>query len=185
MQRLMRSALALLFVLSISNQVWAQAQTSAPHMPRGTATDISNATIEALIKAKGPAVGDNMMRMVDVGPMNVGVAVLGYAETKTPRTSGVEHSGLAEVYYVMKGEATFVTGGTVVSSTDMASDNQIVKTISGPTSQVTVKDAVVRKVGPGDVIIVPPNTPHWASDVTSDIVFLVVRIDPKKLVQTK
>jgi mannose-6-phosphate isomerase-like protein (cupin superfamily) len=183
MQRFMRSALALLFVLLIANQVYAQAQT--PHMPRGKATDIPNSEIQALIKAKSPAVGDNTMRMVDVGPMNVGVAILGYATTKTPRTGGVEHSELAEVYYVLKGEATFITGGTLVSSTDMPADNTIVKTISGPTSQVVVKDGVTRKVGPGDVIIVPPNTPHYASDVTSDVVFLVVRIDPKKLVQTK
>jgi hypothetical protein len=34
-------------------------------------------------------------------------------------------------------------------------------------------------------MIIPPYTPHFASDVMSDIVFLVVRMDPKKLVQTK
>jgi len=41
---------------------------------------------------------------------------------------------------------------------------------------------VSRKIGPGDVVIIPPNTPHWFSDIpTSKIVYLVVRIDPDKV----
>jgi quercetin dioxygenase-like cupin family protein len=38
------------------------------------------------------------------------------------------------------------------------------------------------KIGPGDVIVIPPNTPHTFTEVTSDeIVYLVVRFDPKKV----
>jgi quercetin dioxygenase-like cupin family protein len=37
-------------------------------------------------------------------------------------------------------------------------------------------------VGPGDVVIIPPNTPHWFSDIATDqIVYLVVRVDPHKV----
>ena len=37
------------------------------------------------------------------------------------------------------------------------------------------------EIGPGDVVIIPPNTPHWFSEITSDqIVYLVVRVDPTK-----
>jgi quercetin dioxygenase-like cupin family protein len=32
------------------------------------------------------------------------------------------------------------------------------------------------------MIIIPPNTPHWFSEITSDqVVYTVVRIDPKKI----
>jgi quercetin dioxygenase-like cupin family protein len=41
---------------------------------------------------------------------------------------------------------------------------------------------VSRKIGPGDVVIIPPNTPHWFSEISSDqIVYLVVRVDPHKV----
>jgi hypothetical protein len=40
----------------------------------------------------------------------------------------------------------------------------------------------VGAVGPGDVVIIPPNTPHWFSEISSDqIVYLVVRVDPHKI----
>jgi quercetin dioxygenase-like cupin family protein len=39
-----------------------------------------------------------------------------------------------------------------------------------------------RKIGPGDVVIIPPNTPHTFTEITSDeIVYVVVRIDPHKV----
>jgi uncharacterized RmlC-like cupin family protein len=41
---------------------------------------------------------------------------------------------------------------------------------------------VRRKLGPGDVVIIPPSTPHGWTEVTGDqIVDLVVRVDPHKL----
>ena len=37
-------------------------------------------------------------------------------------------------------------------------------------------------IGPGDVVIIPPNTPHWFSEITTDqIVYLVVRVDAHKV----
>ena len=34
---------------------------------------------------------------------------------------------------------------------------------------------------PGSVLIIPPNTPHWFSQIDADIVYLVVRIDPHQV----
>jgi quercetin dioxygenase-like cupin family protein len=45
-----------------------------------------------------------------------------------------------------------------------------------------VEGGVSRKIGPGDVVVIPPNTPHWFSEITTDqIVYLVVRVDPHKV----
>ena len=44
---------------------------------------------------------------------------------------------------------------------------------------------MTRKIGPGDIIIVPPNTPHLVNDVTEDLVFLIVRIDPERIAVIK
>jgi mannose-6-phosphate isomerase-like protein (cupin superfamily) len=159
------------------------AQTPAKLPPSGKAVDITSEEMQAFLKAH--PYGDNMMRMIDVGALNAGVSLLRYQKTTTPRTSAIIHSDVPEVYYVISGEATFVTGGVMENVKDMPASNPAVKELSGPTWTGVVKDGVSRHVGPGDVMIIPAWTPHFASDVKSDIVFLVVRMDPKKLVQLK
>jgi mannose-6-phosphate isomerase-like protein (cupin superfamily) len=162
----------------------AGAQT--PHMPRGTATDISKADVEATVqKTASAAVSDQAIRVVSInGEYNVGVGVVHRAKTNGPSAGGsVEHSQITEVYHVIEGNATLVTGGMIDNSRESAPDSAVVKVLNGPSTQGgVVKDGVSRKVGPGDVVIIPPNTPHWFSEITSDqIVYLVVRVDPHKV----
>jgi hypothetical protein len=41
-----------------------------------------------------------------------------------------------------------------------------------------------RQVGPGDMFIIPPDTPHTFTEITTDrIVYMVVRVDPHKILQ--
>jgi mannose-6-phosphate isomerase-like protein (cupin superfamily) len=41
-----------------------------------------------------------------------------------------------------------------------------------------------RQVGPGDMVIIPANTPHTFTEITTDrIVYMVVRVDPHKVLQ--
>jgi mannose-6-phosphate isomerase-like protein (cupin superfamily) len=162
----------------------ATAQT--PHMPRGVATDISKAEVEATVqKTASAAVSDQAIRVVSInGDYNVGVGVVHRAKTNATATGGsVEHSQITEVYHVIEGNATFVTGGTIESPRESAPDSTVVKILNGPSTQGgVVQGGVSRKVGPGDVVIIPPNTPHWFSEITSDqIVYLVVRVDPHKV----
>jgi uncharacterized RmlC-like cupin family protein len=172
---------SVIFFLVIAISLPAQTPPKLP--PSGKAVDITSDEMQAFLKAR--PFGDDMMRMIDVGALDVGVALLRYQKTTTPRANAIIHSDVPEIYYVISGEATFVTGGTMENVREMPANNPAVKELSGPTWTGAVKDAVTRHVGPGDVMIIPPFTPHYASDVKSDIVFLVVRMDPKKLVQLK
>ena len=153
------------------------------HMPRGTATDISSAEVDASVaKTASAAVSDQAIRVVNInGEYNVGVGVVHRAKT-VPGAPGnaVEHSQITEVYHVIRGNATFVTGGTIENAKEVPPDSNVVKVLNGPsTSGGVVTSGVSRKVGPGDVVIIPPNTPHWFSEIASDqIVYLVVRVDP-------
>ncbi len=179
MLKTLSTSAALLLGLSVA----LPAQTPPKLPPSGQAVDITSKEMQTLLKAQ--PYGDNMMRMIDAGSLNVGVSLLRYQKTTTPRTTAIIHSDVPEVYYVISGEANFVTGGAMENVKDMPANNPAVKELSGPTWTGLVKDGVSRHVGPGDVMIIPPWTPHFASDVESDIVFLVVRMDPKKLVQLK
>ena len=158
----------------------------SPHMPRGTATDVTSDDVQATLKkTPGAAVSDQAIRVVSVNDeYNVGVGVVHRAKTAGRATSGaIEHSQITEIYHVMEGNATLVTGGTIQSPRESPPESMVVKVLNGPsTGGTTVEGGVSRKVGPGDVVIIPPNTPHWFSEITSDqIVYLVVRVDPHRI----
>ncbi len=177
----------LLFALSITaSPVSAQTQVSAPHLPRGTATDVTSAEIKATVeKTASGAVSDQAIRVVNVnGEYNVGIGVVHRSKTEGRNPGGgIEHSQITEVYHVIEGTGTLVTGGTIENPKESAADSAVVKVLNGPsTGGGKIQNGVSRKVGPGDVVIIPPNTPHWFSEIPSEqIVYLVVRIDPHKV----
>lgn len=158
---------------------------SAQHVPRGTATDVTNEDVQAtLAKTPSARVSDQAIRVVSVADeYNVGVGVVHRAKTNGRTGGAIEHSQITEVYHVIEGNATLVTGGTIENPRESPPDSQVVKVLNGPsTGGAGIKDGVSRKIGPGDVVIIPPNTPHWFSEITSDqIVYLVVRVDPHKV----
>jgi quercetin dioxygenase-like cupin family protein len=76
-----------------------------------------------------------------------------------------------------------VTGGTIENTREVPDTSQVVKVLNGPsTGGGAIDNGVSRKVGPGDVVIIPPNTPHWFSEIsTPQVVYLVIRVDPHKV----
>jgi len=168
--------------------IWANPTWAQQHTPRGTATDVPSADVEATVaKTATAAVSDQAIRVVSINDeYNVGVGVVHRAKTAAGmpgNANAVEHSQITEVYHFIRGNGTFVTGGTIENAREVAADSNVVKVLNGPsTGGGAVRDGASRKVGPGDVVIIPPNTPHWFSEITSDqIVYLVVRVDPHKV----
>lgn len=76
-----------------------------------------------------------------------------------------------------------MTGGIILNPRESPPDGGLVKVLAGPsTGGGDIQNGVSRKVGAGDVVIIPPNTAHWFSEITSDqIAYLVVRIDPHRV----
>ena len=188
MRRLMLSFLAFasVWVLAIPWSFQAQSQYPTLHMPRGTATDINKSEVETLVrKTAGAAVSDQALRVVSInGEYNVGVGVVHRAKTSGLQAGGgIEHSQITEIYHVIEGNATLVTGGTMENLTEFPPDSPVVSVLNGPSTRGgPIENGVSRRIGPGDVVIIPPNTPHWFSEITSDqIVYLVVRVDPHKI----
>ena len=93
----------------------------------------------------------------------------------------ITHTRTLEYIIVTKGNATMVTGGTLIPPT-IDSDpypnrnpNAIIR------SEVGVKDGLARKIGPGDVIVNLPGTPHWLSQIDGAIEYFeisVQNVDP-------
>jgi hypothetical protein len=154
----------------------------APRQPRGAATDVTNVDLQATVQKMTTPVSDIQLRVVAIeNQPNIGVGVV--RRTKPGGANSIEHSQITEIYHITEGTATLVTGGTMENPRDAAPDSQVVKLLNGPsTSGGKIGGGVSRKVTVGDVVIIPPNTAHWFSEITSDqIVYLVIRVDPHKV----
>ncbi len=128
---------------------------------------------------------DQAIRVVSVnGEYNVSIGVVHRAKTSgKDAPSGIEHGQITEVYHVIEGNGTLVTGGTLENPREVPAESPVVKVLNGPsTGGTAIQGGVSRKLAPGDVVIIPPNTPHWFSEIATDqIVYLVVRVDPHKI----
>jgi mannose-6-phosphate isomerase-like protein (cupin superfamily) len=154
----------------------AFAVSQSPAAPK-SAIDVTNAELQAVIKqAPADGVSDQQIRVVDAGKYNVAVGVL-HRSAKAKQTA-ISHAQVTEVYHIIDGSGTFVTGGEMVDATPSPADGTTVKILVGPsTSGSAIRGGYSRKVGPGDVIVVPPGVAHWFSAMDTDMNYLVVRVD--------
>ncbi len=138
----------------------------------------------ATLKALPPGSGtEQMLRMVDVGSADVGIAIM----RREPKKQGaIEHDNLTEVYYILEGSGTLVTGRTLTEPKRIDPEGHLVKTLTGPSvSGPTIENGHSQKFGPGDSIIIPAGVGHWFSSLDSAVNYLVVRIDLDKMLPLK
>jgi mannose-6-phosphate isomerase-like protein (cupin superfamily) len=164
------------------------AQSPPPH-PEEQATVISAKEIEAALASlqAGP-VGDAVLRVIPSDGQNVGVAVVRRSKINgTTPPDAMIHDAITEVYHVIEGHGILVTGGSLESATRLSADSPVVREDIGPSSAgKAISGGVRRAVGPGDVVVIPPHTPHGFVELQSDrIVYLIIRIDPNHLLEQK
>lgn len=160
------------FVFTLPSLVFAQAGGTPT-----TATDITRAQFATVLKSMNPdGVSDQQIRVVDIGDYNVAVGVL--HRSGKAKQSAISHSKVTEIYYVIDGAGTFVTGGTITDASPAPADGSTVKILVGPsTVGAGILAGQERVIGPGDVIIVPPGVAHWFRAIEKDLDYLVFRVD--------
>jgi mannose-6-phosphate isomerase-like protein (cupin superfamily) len=80
------------------------------------------------------------------------------------------HEKTNHVFIIVEGEATFVTGGTLVGSKDTA---------PGQKRAADVQGGEVHHLTKGDVITIPAKTPHWFKEVpTKTIAYYAINTEP-------
>ena len=96
--------------------------------------------------------------------------------TKDFTVSGIKRTGPGQVeihdhetdiFYVTDGEATFVTGGTIVGGK---------QTAPGQTRGTDLHGGQTVRLKKGDVITIPAGVPHWFKDVSPSITYLTVKV---------
>lgn len=153
-------------------------------VPPVTATDVTHAELATVLKSMNPdGVSDQQVKVVDIGKYNVAVGIL--HRSGKAKQSAIAHSQVTEIYYVIAGSGTFVTGGAMTSPSEAPADGSTVKVLVGPsTTGSGIEGGQRRTIGPGDVIIVPPGVAHWFSAIEKDLDYLVFRVDADHVLPT-
>ena len=94
--------------------------------------------------------------------------------------NGLTHDHQTEGYYIVSGGGTMVTGGRIVNGRRSAPEAAVTRELNGPScsGQVVGADVVTRDVKVGDIIIIPPNTPHGWVNIPDHVDYLSFRPSP-------
>jgi mannose-6-phosphate isomerase-like protein (cupin superfamily) len=182
----MLGLLVFLFVLSAAALEMATAQQAASPAKPLPATYISAADIQANLNGAPDAATNPQpnIRVIDAGGYNVAVGVL--HRPQTPPGVAAVHFKVTEIYHVMDGAGTLVTGGTMVNAKPRPADSTSVKLEDGPgASGTAIQGGVTRRIKAGDVVVIPAGVPHWFSKIEGSITYVVVRVDPNRLLAAK
>jgi mannose-6-phosphate isomerase-like protein (cupin superfamily) len=149
----MKTLLSVVGILSIASLSFAQTPTPAP-TDRSRATHYSAADLKAAL-AKLPTDRPNASaRVFSLDPYNVGV------EQRQPVAQGAAaHADRAELFYVINGSGTMLTGGTISDGKQSGANTQGT-TITGGT-RIDFKT--------GDFIMVPSGVPHQFVDLKAAV----------------
>jgi len=148
------------------------------------ATYIQNDEIQAYVKkAIAEKLTDQQVRDVDIGKSHVAIGVVHRGKLTAPAPESVaEHDLVSEVYHVIDGSATLVTGPDLVDKKRRPATLETVRLFNGPgNNSASIRNGVSHELKPGDVIVIPAGTGHWFTKIDDHITYLMVRIDPDKV----
>ncbi|HTB10542.1 MAG TPA: hypothetical protein VK752_03175 [Bryobacteraceae bacterium] len=182
MRKLIPGLVAVVFALC--------AQETKPSCDRCSATYIRNDELQAFLK-RAPSrivandVSDQQVRAVDIGKSHIDIGVV-YRRTLTGENPVAEHDLVSEVYHIIDGSATLVTGPDIVDPKRRPATNENVRLLNGPGSNGTsIRNGMTVQLKAGDVIVIPAGVGHWFTKIDDHIRYLMVRIDPDKVTPLK
>src|SRR5258706_5235415 len=105
-----------------------------PTCNKCNASYVSNEEIQAyLARAQANNLTDQQTRAVSIGKANIGIGVVYLGKLDKPQNDSVaEHDLVSEVYHVIDGSATLVTGPDIADMTRRSADLQTVREFNGP-----------------------------------------------------
>ncbi len=155
------------------------------------ATYIPKSELDAYTeKAVRYGITDQQVRSMDVGKSQLGIGMVtrGHLERGPIRPGSVaEHQQISEVYYIIEGTGTIITGPDLVNPVKRAADEKTVRLQNGPGWNADgIRNAQEHHLKAGDMLVIPAGTGHLFTEVPGDhITYMMVRIDPDKVVPTK
>ena len=160
----MRVLMAGFVVILTASAVFAQ-QPPAPGAAAALRTMVSASDVTALIaKAKAERKDNQALlaqSMIQLAPYNVS------PEDRAAVANAAGHETEAELFYVIDGSATLVTGGKLTNEN---------RTNAANLSGSGIEGGVSRRIAKGDFIMVPEGTPHWFSAIDGTVVLMSLHL---------
>jgi mannose-6-phosphate isomerase-like protein (cupin superfamily) len=155
---------------------------SASYIPKSELDAYTKRAIESKLV-------DQQVRSADIGKAQVGIGMVTRGKLDLGSSSGeavAEHEQISEVYYIIEGSATLLTGPEMVGLKPRPSTLKTVREQNGPGFGATsIKNPVTHELKAGDMMIIPAGTGHWFTKIDDHITYVMVRIDPDKVVPLK
>ncbi|HJZ74598.1 MAG TPA: cupin domain-containing protein [Vicinamibacterales bacterium] len=159
--RLIATILTLFSSAALAQQPAAPAAAPSPKLFAG-AGDVTAMIAKAKSERK-PDQANFVQPIVSLAPFN---ANLEYRVGNVPAPASV-HEREAEMFYVVEGSGTLVTGGTLRAEKRTNAENLTGSGIDGGTS---------RKLAKGDWVMVPEKTAHWFTQVDGTLVLMSIHL---------
>jgi mannose-6-phosphate isomerase-like protein (cupin superfamily) len=115
----------------------------------------------AAIVAKQPKDRNGNQTFLQLAPYNVSME----HRVNVAQNASV-HDKEAELFYVIDGSGTIVTGGKLVNPTRNG-DNSTAASVEGGTA---------KRLAKGDFVLVPEGTPHWFSKVDGELTMMSLHL---------
>lgn len=129
---------------------------------------------------------DQQVRQVDIGKVNVGVAVVYRGRLANAEANVAEHDLVSELYHVIDGAATLKLGPDLIGKQRRPSTLTTVRLLNGPGNNAKeIRNGVSYDIKAGDVVIIPAGTGHQFTRIDDHVTYLMVRIDPDKVTPHK
>jgi mannose-6-phosphate isomerase-like protein (cupin superfamily) len=159
------SACGVLALLAIAGRLASAHSSQAAQAAPAPQLFAANGDVTSLVaKAKSQLKPGQPMVVLPIVQMAPHRANLEYRVSVGPASV---HETEAELFYVLEGSGTVVTGGTLK---DERRTNPQNLTGSG------IQGGDARKVTKGDVILVPEKTPHWYSAIDGTLVLMSIHL---------
>jgi mannose-6-phosphate isomerase-like protein (cupin superfamily) len=127
---------------------------------RATGTVKTDAQVKSELDKSMSALGIVAGQVTSVAETGTGQMVVRRRQDG-PNNASV-HDDLTEIYQIVAGSGTFVTGGAIKNP------NERTAGITG---------GVARQVKVGDFVVLPPGTPHWFSKIDGSITYVETRFN--------
>jgi mannose-6-phosphate isomerase-like protein (cupin superfamily) len=144
---------------------------------QASGTFVGKAQIDdALKKAMAAPSGNIVDQKISTTPIEGGTAHVAHLRRVQAETNALIHDHVTEIYYILEGSGTIMTGGRI----ENVKESDLTNLGAGMSHTGTHVGGTTQKLAPGDVFVVPSGMAHRFSQLDGPIRYVVYRFEPGK-----